>query len=413
MPIQGLYAQPTKRRLCYNRRAGWSFALLLCLAFVRAATAQAPPPFCGSLTFTPNPLLIPVGGGVFTFSLITDTSPFCLCVWGGRVSIPFSRAVGGGVPFKLRGGAVENPSACIYDVTREYFPNDGPSRTGTAGASGQAEQVAPDFSNAMATIQVIQEGVAGGGGTGAGGVNSSLSAIFARDDFVVAYRDTVLSYAVLGNDAAIAGLDRGSIRIVEQGQNGTATVNDDETVSYTSRPGVVGEDTFTYTVMDVNGLESNVAKVTVDAKDEPPFTGCAFSRPNHHLHFHHPALYLGAVRQIFNNQPLELAVQVLKDGLPVGEGVPARISSSKPVFPGDSVLPESSVASGQTMARGVAMFVVNPPKPNPTDRIDLTASVVIDGANYSCRGTLVVGLGSRLRPYVDVLDGLADPASGP
>ena len=44
-------------------------------------------------------------------------------------------------------------------------------------------------------------------------------------------------------------------------------------------------------------------------------------RPNHHLHFHHPALYLPTVQQIFRNPPLDINVQVLREALPGGDGV--------------------------------------------------------------------------------------------
>ena len=408
-----LVAPHVRRSKGRRWRFRWSLVRISsCLALVTLAGAQTRD-FCSSVTIAPDPLLIPAEGGVFSHSITTETTPFCGCRWNSSGPTLPVESVDGGPGFPVRTGRTEeNPTECVSTFTWRYLPNPGTTRRGIFGVfTDQAPGRPVDFSKAFKTIEVIQEGAMGGGGES--GANSSLSAIFARDDFVVAYRDTALDYPLLVNDAAAAGLDRSSVRINKQGEMGTAAASADGMVSYTPLAGAIGEDRFTYTVMDVNGVESNQATVTVDSKDEPPFTGCVFARPNQHLHFHHPALYLPLVQRIFANRPLEMGVRVLQNGRSAGEGIAVQISASRPVFPGDSGLPTFTVANGQTKSDGSAAFEINPPKPAPSDRIDLTANITIDGIDYSCASTLVVGLGSRLLPYVDALDGLADSAAQP
>ncbi len=59
-----------------------------------------------------------------------------------------------------------------------------------------------------------------------------------------------------GNDA----LDLSSVTITQSPRQGTVTVHDDGSVTYTHQK----NDTFTYTIRDANGKVSNVATVTVD-----------------------------------------------------------------------------------------------------------------------------------------------------
>jgi hypothetical protein len=382
----------------------WSISLFLFLAW--AGTAQAED--CKSVTLSPDPLLIPAEGGLFEYTATTETNPYCLCDFTIKVDVFIPIPDRPGFPI-LRGERVENPGACIFDYPWNYAPNNGPQRIMNVYAHGFAAH--PDYlpSQALDTIQVIQSGL-GGGGSG-GGNNSTLSAIFARDDFVVAYRDATLDYQVLRNDAATDGLDPASIQIKQQGASGVATPDGAGNIGFAPAQGFFGHDTFTYTVKDTQGKESNTATVDVTVKNEPPFTGCVFTRRNHHLHFHHPALYVEEVQQVFRNPPLEVTVQALGNGLPLEQGVPIRIESSKPIFPGPSGLPESVMASGQTAVGGAATFAINPPKPNPSDRIGLTATATIDGTEHACQSVLTVGLGSQLAPYLDALDGIAEGLS--
>ncbi len=58
-------------------------------------------------------------------------------------------------------------------------------------------------------------------------------------------------------------LDLSSIEIIDGPVHGTVIVNLDGTMNYTPDAGFVGDDAFTYRIRDVNGIWSNVAKVTI------------------------------------------------------------------------------------------------------------------------------------------------------
>ena len=71
---------------------------------------------------------------------------------------------------------------------------------------------------------------------------------------------------VLANDVAVSGqLDPDTLTIIAQPTNGTATVEDDNTISYTPIAGFIGSDSFTYTVADTNGNISDPVTVTVNS----------------------------------------------------------------------------------------------------------------------------------------------------
>lgn len=114
-------------------------------------------------------------------------------------------------------------------------------------------------------------------GTGSGNVfayrDSSLSrAPVARSDSVTTTKATAVAIDVAANDFDPDGaLDSGSLAIKTGPGNGTATVDTaaDGTATYTPASGFTGTDSFTYTVRDAAGLESNVATVTVNVRAAP------------------------------------------------------------------------------------------------------------------------------------------------
>lgn len=80
---------------------------------------------------------------------------------------------------------------------------------------------------------------------------------------------------LIANDSDANGIDLDSIQVSATSQGGTVVVNNDGTgtVSYTPIRRWRGTDTFTYTVMDVNGEVSNSATVRVNVvrkRDLPP-----------------------------------------------------------------------------------------------------------------------------------------------
>ncbi|HMP17815.1 MAG TPA: Ig-like domain-containing protein, partial [Gemmatales bacterium] len=67
-------------------------------------------------------------------------------------------------------------------------------------------------------------------------------------------------------------LELSSIVIIDQPQHGSLIVNNDGTVTYIHDGSDSTEDSFTYTIRDVEGLESNVATVsiTIVPFNQPP-----------------------------------------------------------------------------------------------------------------------------------------------
>ncbi|NET63811.1 MAG: tandem-95 repeat protein [Moorea sp. SIO1G6] len=88
------------------------------------------------------------------------------------------------------------------------------------------------------------------------------------DDTATTDQSTEVIIDVLGNDSDPEG-DPLTVNIEAQQFNGTAVVNQDNTITYTPNDGFTGTDTFTYQVSD--GINPGVtATVTVDVPNKPP-----------------------------------------------------------------------------------------------------------------------------------------------
>ncbi|WP_237487955.1 Calx-beta domain-containing protein [Hufsiella arboris] len=86
----------------------------------------------------------------------------------------------------------------------------------------------------------------------------------AKDDFSNNESGKVSVIAILDNDSAqdeLTSLNIGSIMVKSQPDHGKVAVNPDGSVTYTSIKGYVGNDSFTYTVKNSFGYESNTATV--------------------------------------------------------------------------------------------------------------------------------------------------------
>jgi len=81
---------------------------------------------------------------------------------------------------------------------------------------------------------------------------------------------TVIIDVLENDDDADGTLVRGSVRVIDNANNGTATANADGTVSYTPANTFIGTDSFTYTVDDDDGETSNEATVTVNVEGNQP-----------------------------------------------------------------------------------------------------------------------------------------------
>ncbi len=87
----------------------------------------------------------------------------------------------------------------------------------------------------------------------------------AEDDLATTEAGVPVSIAVLINDTDPDGsLIPGTVTTLSEPESGTATVNRDGTITYTSVDGLVGTDQFTYTVEDDQDAISNEATVTVE-----------------------------------------------------------------------------------------------------------------------------------------------------
>ncbi|NEQ15112.1 MAG: hypothetical protein F6K44_15310, partial [Moorea sp. SIO3E2] len=93
------------------------------------------------------------------------------------------------------------------------------------------------------------------------------------DDTATTDQSTEVIIDVLGNDSDPEG-DPLTVNIEAQQFNGTAVVNQDNTITYTPNDGFTGTDTFTYQVSD--GINPGVtATVTVDVPNKPPVSSSA------------------------------------------------------------------------------------------------------------------------------------------
>ncbi|MGF1522503.1 MAG: Ig-like domain-containing protein [Leptolyngbyaceae cyanobacterium] len=149
-------------------------------------------------------------------------------------------------------GEAANGTAVLNDDgTVTYTPNDG-------------------FSGDDSFTYVISDG---NDGTSTATVTVSVAAPpnaepDAVDDNASVESGQAVTINILGNDVDPDG-DTVSVDSVGEAGNGTAVLNDDGTVTYTSNDGFEGDDTFTYTVSDGNG-GTDTATVTVAVTITPP-----------------------------------------------------------------------------------------------------------------------------------------------
>jgi len=93
----------------------------------------------------------------------------------------------------------------------------------------------------------------------------------AGDDSATTIVDTPVVINVVANDSDPDGtIDVTSVVITGNPSQGGAVSNGDGTVTYTPGPGYVGDDSFTYTVSDNQGVPSNEATVSITVIDIPP-----------------------------------------------------------------------------------------------------------------------------------------------
>lgn len=97
-------------------------------------------------------------------------------------------------------------------------------------------------------------------------INAVNDAPVAVDDVRGTNIDTPVEIAVLENDTDDGSLEPTSIVIVMSAANGSASAASNGVVTYTPATGFTGQDSFTYTAMDTEGLRSNEATVSVSVR---------------------------------------------------------------------------------------------------------------------------------------------------
>ena len=114
----------------------------------------------------------------------------------------------------------------------------------------------------------------GNGGTDTATITITISAVndnpIALDDSGATPEDTPITITVLANDTDVDG-DPLLVESVTDPTNGTATINGDNTITYTPDPNYVGTDTFTYTISDGNGgTDTATVTITITAVNDNP-----------------------------------------------------------------------------------------------------------------------------------------------
>lgn len=162
-----------------------------------------------------------------------------------------------------------DPDGDDLSVDSVSDPADGTTEINTDGSVKYTPDA--DFCGQDSFTYTISDGN-GGSDTATVTVNVACvnDAPVANDDTADTDEDIPVDIPVLDNDSDIDG-DELSVGSVSDPANGTATINQDGTVKYTPDPDFNGEDTFTYTACDADGLcDEATVTVIIGALNDPP-----------------------------------------------------------------------------------------------------------------------------------------------
>jgi uncharacterized delta-60 repeat protein len=97
-------------------------------------------------------------------------------------------------------------------------------------------------------------------------INSVNDAPLALTDQITVSQNQAIEISVLENDLDVdSEIDKASLKIIESASNGSVSINSTlGTVTYKSNSNFRGQDSFTYSVSDSEGVESNIATVYVN-----------------------------------------------------------------------------------------------------------------------------------------------------
>ena len=149
---------------------------------------------------------------------------------------------------------------------------DGSAISGGVAVEGDSNFLVYQIENLSGDVivtadeSIIVTSTTGAGHIGAASYWSGLPTTFAFDDAVTTTADTAIDIDVLGNDLTGSGFQ--PIGFPELPSNGTAVLNDDDTITYTPNAGFSGTDVFVYRGVNDSG-KTDTAIVTVSVDQNP------------------------------------------------------------------------------------------------------------------------------------------------
>ena len=146
---------------------------------------------------------------------------------------------------------------------------NGSAVTGGVSVEGDSDFLVYQVGNLSGDVtvtsdeSVIVTSTTGAGHIGAASYWSGLPTSLAFDDLATTTADTAVTINVLANDITSSGFK--PVGLPEAPNNGTATVNDDNTITYTPDAGFSGTDVFVYRGINDGGkTDTAVVRVSVD-----------------------------------------------------------------------------------------------------------------------------------------------------
>lgn len=175
------------------------------------------------------------------------------------------------IPFTIADAEDQPLTVTVSSADPLLLPASGLVVSGTGGSRSLAIQPA---ANRFGTTQVtlgVSDGKSTTTTTFSVNVASVNDAPNTSGDSATTQTNTAVTIPVLANDSDIDGtLNPASVTITSQSASGTATANPDGTVTFTPASGFTGNTSFSYTVLDNNGLASAPAEVTVNVRSNAP-----------------------------------------------------------------------------------------------------------------------------------------------
>jgi hypothetical protein len=169
-----------------------------------------------------------------------------------------------GIAFSVADAEEQPVTVTVSSADTQLLPAAGLVLTGTGANRQLAITPAPNrFGTTQVTLSV-SDGRTTTTTSFAVTVNSVNDAPTAASDTATAQINTAVTIPVLSNDSDLDGtLNVASVAIAQQSPGGTAVPNADGSISFTPASGFTGTATFTYTVRDNQGGESQPATVSV------------------------------------------------------------------------------------------------------------------------------------------------------